>query len=100
MDGMPGSTCAGDPVQCVVSQHIALQERYQKQLAKLATAQADIENMIECLEPMSRTLMRYRYIDGMSWEEVCVAIGYSWRQTHNIHAKALDAIIAREEAKQ
>ena len=97
LDGMPRSPGIGDPVLGVVSQHMALQERYQLQLEKLAAAQASIENMIEGLEPKARQLMRCRYIEGMTWEEVCVAIRYSWRQTHNIHAKALDALLAAED---
>lgn len=96
-DGMPRASGVGDPVLGVVTQHLALQERYRKQLEKLARAQSAIEDMIEGLEPMTRQLMRYRYIDGLTWEEVCVAIGYSWRQTHNIHAKALDTLLAAED---
>ena len=34
-------------------------------------------------------LMRYRYIDGLKWEEVAVRMNYSWTQTHDIHGKAL-----------
>lgn len=93
LDGMPRSPGAGDPVLGVVSHHIALQERYRFQLVKLAAAQNLIEDMIESLEPGERKLMRCRYIDGLTWEEVCVAIGYSWRQTHNIHAKILDKLM-------
>ena len=100
LDGMPKAPGIGDPVLGVVSQHLALQERYRLQLEKLAAAQATIEDMIERLEPMARQLMRYRYIDGLPWEEVCVAIRYSWRQTHNIHAKALDALLAAELEKE
>lgn len=94
LDGMPKAPGIGDPVLGVVSQHLALQERYRLQLEKLAAAQNRIEEMIEGLEPMTRKLMRHRYIEGLAWEEVCVAIGYSWRQTHNIHAKALDTLLA------
>lgn len=96
LDGMPRPPGFGDPVLGVVSQHITLQERYHRQLEKMAAAQAAIEDMIERLEPTARQLMRYRYIDGLPWEEVCVAIRYSWRQTHNIHAKALDTLLAVE----
>lgn len=95
LDGMPRSPGAGDPILGVVSQHIALQERYRFQLVKLAAAQALIEDIIESLEPGERKLMRCRYIDGLTWEEVCVAIGYSWRQTHNIHARILDKLMEK-----
>lgn len=94
-DGMPRSAGASDPVLGVVSQHLALQERYRIQLEKLAAAQAGIEDMIEGLDPLARKLMRHRYIEGLTWEEVCVAIGYSWRQTHNIHTKALDMLLKK-----
>lgn len=93
MDGMPRSPGVGDPVLGVVSQHIALQERYRLQLERLATEQAAIEDMIEGLEPTARQLMRYRYIEGLTWEEVCVAIGYSWSRTHELHSKALDTLV-------
>ena len=94
LDGMPKSPGAGDPVLGIVSQHIALEERYRAQLERLAAAQTEIEDMIEALDPMARTLMRRRYIDGLTWEEVGVAIGYSGRQAHNIHDKALNALLA------
>lgn len=97
LDGMPRSPGGGDPILGVVSHHIALQERYKTQLHRLAAAQAEIENLIEGLEPGERRLMRCRYIDGMTWEEVCVRIGYSWRQTHNIHSRILEKLADEEE---
>lgn len=96
LDGMPRSPGGGDPILGVVSHHIALQEKYKTQLYKLAAAQAAIENLIDGLEPGERRLMRCRYIDGMAWEEVCVRIGYSWRQTHNIHSRILDKLVGSE----
>ena len=96
-DGMPKAPGVGDPVFGVVSQHLALQERYQRQLEKLANAQAEIEDLIESLEPLERKLMRHRYIEGLGWEAVCVAMNYSWRQTHRIHSTILDKIMAEKE---
>lgn len=100
LDGMPKAPGIGDPVLGVVSQHLALEERYRLQLEKLAGAQAAIEDMIEGLEPTARRILRYRYIDGLPWEAVCVAVGYSWSQTHDYHAKALDALLAAEMEKE
>ena len=96
LDGMPRSPGGGDPILGVVSHHIALQELYKTQLHRLAAAQAEIEKLIEGLEPGERRLMRCRYIDGMTWEEVCVRINYSWRQTHKIHARILDKLAEEE----
>ena len=96
MDGMPRGSGVGDPVGQKVEQLLALQERYATQLERLTAAQVHIEEMIEALEPTERTLLRHRYIEGLSWEGVCVAMSYSWRQTHNIHARALDKLVEME----
>ena len=37
-------------------------------------------------------LLKYRYIDGYSWEEITELLDYSWRSVHYIHNKALDNI--------
>ena len=95
LDGMPRASGAGDPVLSVVSLHVSLQERYTAKLAELAAAQATIEDMIEGLEPVERKLMRHRYIEGMAWEEVCVAMSYSWRQIHKLHSRALDKLMEK-----
>lgn len=100
MDGMPRGSGVGDPVASVVAQRLRLEERYQRKLAEIMAAQQHVEELIESLEPTERTLLRYRYLDGMTWEEVCVAMSYSWRQTHNIHARALDKLVEKEEEKE
>lgn len=100
LDGIPKSPGAGNPVLGMVTQHVTLLDRYREKMVGLESAAVDIENLIDQLEPVTRRLMRHRYIEGLTWEEVCVAIGYSWRQTHNLHAKALDAILEAEEGRK
>ena len=92
-DGMPRGSGGGDPLLGVVTYHLTLKERYEAKLQELAEAQNIVEAMIDGLESRERKLMRHRYIEGLSWEEVCVAMCYSWRQTHNIHGAALDKIL-------
>ena len=92
MDGLPRAAGPGDPTAAAAIRLAALKDRYRVQLARLAEKQATVEDIISCLEPRERVLFRYRYIDGMTWEQVCVAVGYSWRQTHNIHKAALDQL--------
>ena len=52
--------------------------------------------MLENLEPTERKLARFRYIDGLTWEEVCDVMAYSWRQTHRIHGRMLDKLADRQ----
>ena len=97
LDGMPRWSGVGDPVAAVVAQREALEAKYWEQVNSLYAAQAYVEALIESLEPTERQLLRCRYIEGKTWEEVCVAVGYSWRQAHNIHAQALDKLAEMEE---
>lgn len=96
LDGMPRSPGVGNPVERMVIKHITLQEKYRAQLVELTTAQELIEGMIEGLEPVERRLARFRYIDGLTWEDVCEKLCYSWRQTHRIHGRMLDKLVTAE----
>ena len=33
-----------------------------------------------------------RYLNGRRWEDICVIVHLSWRQTHRLHAKGLRTI--------
>ena len=37
-----------------------------------------------------KEVLTYRYIRKMKWEEIAVKMGYSWKQIHRIHSKALE----------
>lgn len=76
-------------IEVFVERHTELLNRYRDMVAELDAAQAKIEDAIETLDSVQRTLMRHRYIEGMKWEEICVAMNYSWRQVHRTHASAL-----------
>jgi len=102
MDGMPhGSGGGGDAMAGLVAELVALQEKYLDKLHRLNAALAEVEDMIDSLEdPTERRLMRCRYISGMAWEEVCVEMCYSWRQTHRIHGVALGRLVQAEMERQ
>lgn len=93
MSDMPGSgKPSGNAMEELVIRHTELQEKYRAKLAELKAEELEIENAIECLAPTERMLMRYRYLDGLKWEEVCVLTGYSWTQTHEHHGRALQKL--------
>lgn len=97
MDGMPhGSSGPSSPVEILAVKHLTLQDLYRKQVDRLMAEQLRIEEMIDGLEPTERRLARFRYIDGMTWEEVCTRMSYSWRQTHRIHGRIIDKLTTAE----
>ena len=73
-----------------------IQEKEIRYLAKLdiiLNEEKEIEKVIDSLEDSrERTVMRYRYISGLEWEEVCVKAHYSWQHTHRLHADALNKL--------
>jgi DNA-directed RNA polymerase specialized sigma24 family protein len=79
----------GNPQENLIAHYIELQKRYLEKIDELAAEQLAIEQAIETLDGTLRSLMRFRYIDGLVWEEVCVKMNYSWRQIHNLHGRAL-----------
>ena len=44
-------------------------------------------------EARLRELLRLRYIDGMSFEQIAVKMNYCWRQVLRLHGQALSAVV-------
>ena len=76
----------------ILFNHDELLQLYQTKVAELTAKLEEIEAAIEPLAPRERTLLRLYYINGLTWEQVCVAMSYSWMQVHRIHSKALEAL--------
>ena len=91
--GTGSGSGSGDPMLDMVATKIRLEGSYQRLQARLLAEQERIEEMISRLGPKERMLMRYYYIEGYTWEQVCDAMNYSWRQVHRIHAGALRRLL-------
>ena len=98
LTGMPSAPSKTDHrMDALVERHDALRAKYWHLVDALTVQLGEIEAAIDVLPPLERTLIRARYVEGLSWEAVCVKIGYSWQQTHRIHARALKML---EEGKE
>lgn len=76
-----------------IARLVDLKALYNDKWDKLISERIRIEKAINNLDDSTeRALMGYKYIDGLTWEEVCVKINYSWRQTHYVHCRALKNI--------
>lgn len=93
--GLPSSHGTGkNTAEIAVLSFIDLENEYAQKIAKLNAEIMQIEKAITTLDDSAeRQLMRARYIDGKTWEEVCNLMGYSWSQTHRIHTRALEKTI-------
>lgn len=90
--GAPAGSGSPDKIADNLSRIEKLIQYYQQKLEKLLIQQKRIEEAIESLPTNERLLMRYRYIDGLDWIDVAAKMNYSWKQTHRIHARALERL--------
>lgn len=94
LDGQPrgGSGHSDEWRDSLIDEKNELYILYKEKETQLSAAVLEIERAIDSLAPRQRTLMRLYYIDGLTWEEVAVKMGYVWRHVHRIHGEALEIL--------
>ena len=87
---MPRSGGGSDKIQTTVEKIIEIEEKLDHEIDALVDLRNRIETAAEKLEDgRLRDVMRYRYIDGMKWEQIAVEMHYSYMQVCRLHGKAL-----------
>lgn len=72
-----------------VGKMIELQNIINKNLNKLYGLKVEIETLINKLPTREQYLVRARYMEKKTWEQIAVEMRYSWPQVHRIHSNAL-----------
>lgn len=76
-----------------VAQYIEIGEEITRELRNLHRLRREIRTVIAALEDDTlQALMLYRYIDGMTFEEIAVKMNFSWRWTITLHGRALEKL--------
>lgn len=88
-DGMPHGSNQAD-----LSGYAAMLEQEEKRYMRFRYQRIkkckEITDRIEQLDNEDeKDVLMYRYIKLMKWEDIAVKMGFSWKQMHRIHAKAL-----------
>ncbi len=89
-DGMPHGSNQSD-----LSVYAAMLEQEEKRYMRYRYQRIrkckEITDRIEQLDNEDeKDVLMYRYIKLMKWEDIAVKMGFSWKQMHRIHAKALN----------
>lgn len=67
-----------------------LESMIDKEIDNLVAVKAEIESAIFKLsDGRYREVLRLRYIEGKTFEQISVDLNYSWRQTCRLHGRAL-----------
>lgn len=89
-DGMPKGSGGGD-----LSGYAARVDQMERKLLKARYQKVqrmkEITDRIGALKNEDeKSVLIYRYIRKMKWEEIAVKMVFSWKQIHRIHSKALE----------
>ena len=91
-DGQPRGSGVSDPTGKAGATMATISSRIDDLLVRLLDLRDEIERAIEHLPPRERMLMRYYYIDCMTWEQVAERMHYSVRRVMQIHGNALQKL--------
>lgn len=89
----PGGGESGSPIERPMDKVLEIDEEINREIDELVKIREEIEAVLGQLEDRNlRDLMKYRYIDGLIWEQVAEKMHYSWRHTCRLHGEALAKI--------
>lgn len=89
----PGGGESGSPIERPMDKVDELERKITQAIDELADIRMEIEAVLGQLEDDTlRELMEYRYIDGLTWEQIAVKMNYCWRQVCRKHGQALTQI--------
>lgn len=90
-NGMPHGSGTSDRVGKQAIQLAMLKEKRKEELAEAELIAQEIENVILAVaDPRYQTVLRYRYIDLMTWTDIADAMGYEVSHVSGrLHGSAL-----------
>lgn len=91
--GGAGGSNGEDKLQVAVERIVALQNGLTAQVIKRVRLRGEIERAVMTVDDERlQQLLRYRYINGKTWEQIAVNMNYSYKQVCRLHGKALDVL--------
>ena len=89
-DGMPKGSQQSDLSDYIVLIDEQIERLKQERLKRLQVRDR-IDMAIRHMEkPDEQRVLRLRYLQGLSWEEIAEKMNYSWKQIHRKHSSALN----------
>lgn len=89
LSDMPKNKTPKDLTNELLARKIDLQNTINSKLVKCYVELETIEKAISSLPNREQCLFRLRYIQGATWEDICVELNYSLSQIHKLHGETL-----------
>ena len=78
---------------------IDMENQLDQKIAELVTLKTEINAAIDSVkDPDERLLLRMRYVNNCSWEEISSALNLCLRTVHRLHATALQKFSVPEQS--
>lgn len=88
-----GTHQTGDKLGAAVARLVDAESRVSDELELLEATEREVIGTIDKVtDGTLHTLLYERYINGKTWEQIAVALNYSYRQTTRMHGAALIAV--------
>ena len=89
----PGGGESGSPIERPMDKVLEIDVEINREIDELQIIRQEIRAALNQLEDENlKLLMEYRYIDGLTWEQIAVKMNYCWRQVCRKHGQALTQI--------
>lgn len=93
LSDMPRGGERQDQVQSAIDKICELEASINCEIDQLMLVRQEIENVINQVKDETlKTLLKYRYLNGFTWEQIAVLMNYSYSQVCRLHGKALNQI--------
>lgn len=79
-------------LDAAVANLVDTERKVSAEVAKLCHLETEIACTIDRMQEPYRTLLYERYINGKTFEQIAVALNYSYRQATRIHGNALNLV--------
>lgn len=93
LSDMPKSNKRSDKIADGIAAMDEIESSINQDIDNLVALRAEIESKINSVEDLLlREILKCRYLDCQTFEEIAYKNGYSWRWVHVLHERALDKI--------
>ena len=90
---MPKSNKRSDMIADGIATINDIEKTINQEIDELIELRKEIENKINAVDnPKLREILKCRYLDCKSWEEIAYKNNITWRHVYRLHEKALDEI--------
>jgi len=89
-----GGQLPGDRMSNIIGKIVDLEKQINDEVDSFVDLKKEIHDVIEAVKnPNERLVLRCRYIEFFTWEQVSDCMSYSIKQVHRIHSEALQNVI-------